>query len=204
VFNRSKLVLRAVQQRSQVAIVISNFLRFSEKGKSGNWGSISVFEERALKSLVRDSNKTEGPIIEFGALFGLTTLLIANAKNEDKEVITLENFSWNPFGMSTEDHRNWTTRCLELAISKHGVKLMDMDILDFKINYADAAPSLVFLDADHSYLAVKSDIQWAKQVGAKIISGHDFSDEWPGVKKAVQEEFGSNFEVVESLWWSVR
>jgi hypothetical protein len=129
---------------------------------------------------------------------------MTNVKDERKEIIALENFSWNPFGLSSESHRNWTLRCLEIAITKHKVKLMEMDILDFKNNYVDSAPSLIFLDADHSYEAAKSDIQCAKKVGTKIISGHDFSDEWPGVKRAVQEEFGSNFEVVESFWWSVQ
>jgi predicted O-methyltransferase YrrM len=197
-------MLNAVRNKSQVATVVSNYLRFSDEEKNGNWGSITPAEEKALRNLVVTSNVHDGPIIEFGSLFGLTTLLITNAKDDKKEVIALENFSWNPFGLSTESHRNWTSRCLELAISKHNVKLVEMDILDFKTNYAESSPSLVFLDADHSYEAAKSDIQWAKKVGTRIISGHDFSDEWPGVKQAVQEEFGSNFEVVESFWWSVQ
>lgn len=203
-FNRSKLIFRAVRHKSQVATVVSNYLRFSDEEKTGNWGSISPAEEMALRNLVVASNVHNGPIIEFGALFGLTTLLITNVKEDSKEVISLENFSWNPFGLSFENHRNWTLRCLELAITKHNVKLLEMDILEFKTNYVGSPPSLIFLDADHSYEAVKNDIQWAKKIGTRIISGHDFSDEWPGVKQAVQEEFGSNFEVVESCWWSVQ
>ena len=48
---------------------------------------------------------------------------------------------------------------------------------------------MVFIDADHTYEAVKRDIQlWSPLIApGGLISGHDYGEEWPGVKRAVDE-----------------
>lgn len=62
----------------------------------------------------------------------------------------------------------------------------------------------VFIDGDHRYEFVSNDIQlaknWIKSNG--IIAGHDyFWPSWPGVKKAVDENFPINVNFVEQIWW---
>lgn len=59
---------------------------------------------------------------------------------------------------------------------------------------------MIFIDADHSYEAVKQDIEdwFPKLKKGGIIIGHDYHD-FEGVKKAVHEYFGP-FEVTDSLW----
>ena len=58
----------------------------------------------------------------------------------------------------------------------------------------------MFIDAGHKYEDVMVDIEWAKNMGIPIISGHDYSDSLPGVVQAVDEVFGSDIEVVGSVW----
>jgi hypothetical protein len=63
-----------------------------------------------------------------------------------------------------------------------------------KINSVD----MVFIDADHSYEAVKADIEaWLPKCN-KFICGHDY--DYPDVKKAVDEKFGEP-KYIDSLWW---
>jgi hypothetical protein len=42
----------------------------------------------------------------------------------------------------------------------------------------------------HDYEETKKDILWAKQIGAKIICGHDYKEEFPGVIRIVDEMGG--------------
>lgn len=68
-------------------------------------------------------------------------------------------------------------------------------------------PRMVFLDADHSYLAVKEDIEiWLPLVeDGGVISGHDYDHNgrsWPGVHQAVHEKFGQPYFGV--YIWAVR
>jgi hypothetical protein len=62
---------------------------------------------------------------------------------------------------------------------------------------------MVFLDGDHSYEAVMTDLKaWAPRT-KKMICGHDFNDPmYPGVKQAVYEYFGADAIKVgpDSLW----
>jgi predicted O-methyltransferase YrrM len=183
--------------------LVVNYIRFVDYQAAGFWGSLTDEEEEALSSIIERYCKDQGPIIEFGTLFGTTTLLMAGRKGLNQRLITLDNFSWNPFMMPNKDHERFTRRCLRYVIDNSSVELVNDDINLFKSNWEGGAPALVFLDADHRYEAVKSDIEWSVDSGAKVICGHDFGTEWPGVERAVREIFGSNFSTSGSLWWSV-
>ena len=196
-------VKNVLKNRSNVTSLVLSYIRFIDEKAGGFWGSLTDEEEETLSSIIEEYCKDQGPIIEFGTLFGTTTLLIAGIKGPDQRLLTLDNFSWNPFMMSSKDHERFTRRCLRYVIANSYVELVNDDISEFKTNWQDGAPALVFLDADHRYEAVKSDIEWSVNSGAKVICGHDFGAEWPGVERAVREIFGSNFSTSGSLWWSV-
>jgi glycosyltransferase involved in cell wall biosynthesis len=57
-------------------------------------------------------------------------------------------------------------------------------------------PDTIFIDADHSYEGVKKDIEMALKIikPGGVICGHDFTDDWQGVKQAVKERFGDGSE----------
>lgn len=60
----------------------------------------------------------------------------------------------------------------------------------------------VFLDGDHAYEAVKEDIQmWAPKC-SHILCGHDYSEHFPDVMRAVQECFPADvINVQGTVWW---
>jgi hypothetical protein len=63
--------------------------------------------------------------------------------------------------------------------------------------FDDGGVDFVFIDADHSYEAVKADLAaWLPKVRTGgLIAGHDHSDlYYPGVVRAVRETFGGNFK----------
>jgi predicted O-methyltransferase YrrM len=60
----------------------------------------------------------------------------------------------------------------------------------------------IFIDANHDYEFILKDIKsWLPKLKkGGIIGGHDFTDNWPGVKKAVKEMFGNDFKVIGNSW----
>jgi len=67
-------------------------------------------------------------------------------------------------------------------------------------------PSLVFIDGDHSYEAVKADIKtWIQVVkNGAILAGHDYGPHAPGVKQAVDELLVPWDLTVDHVIWSIR
>ena len=59
---------------------------------------------------------------------------------------------------------------------------------------------VVFIDADHSYESCNNDIKAWKPLAKNIISGHDYSKNWPGVIQAVNENFQNPTEIHGSIW----
>lgn len=70
----------------------------------------------------------------------------------------------------------------------------------------DASLCFVFIDADHSYDAVKADIAaWLPKIrDGGWITGHDYdSEKFPGVVKAVEESF-ADFHLGDDCTWMAR
>lgn len=150
-------------------------------------GHVSIAEGRFLMSLVQECNKLDGPLIEIGTLFGYSTQIIILSKNSGKKLYTVDNFRWNPVGLSKDEHMNLTKLNLKESMDTENVQLCIQDKDEFYKNYNDKIPSLIFIDADHSYEGTKEDLVWAKEMNIKYICGHDYSEEFPGIIEAVNE-----------------
>lgn len=164
------------------------------------FGSISIEDEVGIKKAIELAEKFDGPVIEIGVLFGHTTNLIATFAEKTKKIIAVDNFKWNPFGLSQEIHKQFTERTLRYIIQNRNTELFPADSATFFESYKGPTPSMIFIDADHSYEAVKKEILSALRVGIQVISGHDFSNQHIDVQKAVKEIFGNKFEVFGTVW----
>ena len=60
---------------------------------------------------------------------------------------------------------------------------------------------MVFIDADHSYEAAKTDILWACEREVPVIVGHDYQPSLhQAVVGAVDEQFCGRFDLFGSVW----
>ena len=162
-------------------------------------GPITLLEAQFLSKLVANLN-TPGPIVEVGTLFGFSTAFMLVNKDNDRKLISVDNYGWNPFELTNEQHYRITSHFLRQGKESLNLEQHHIDKDQFYNQYQGPAPSLVFLDAIHTYEATRDDILWAKKVNAEVICGHDYNkDLHPGVVKAV-DEFGGPRQIVESLW----
>jgi predicted O-methyltransferase YrrM len=77
------------------------------------------------------------------------------------------------------------------------------------VNPLDLLPpfDMIFIDGAHDYASVYRDInKWLPFItSGGLVSGHDFSEGYPGVRQAVQDTFGHQFNVVpDTSIWTVR
>ena len=179
---------------------VYQFIQFRNRGRNAFSGSVGREDLLFLKELVERSARYSGPIVEIGTLYGFTTQHLAEYKQADRELITVDNFSWNPIGLTQEAHRDFCFRSLYYLTQRANTRIFDGTGTSFYSSYDGDTPSMVFIDANHTYEGVREDIDWAVKRGIPIISGHDYSDAFPGVKKAVNETFSDRFRVKGSVW----
>lgn len=187
------------RNRTEVRRMLHNYRFFAQGADLSLWGSVSDRNARELGRLLGLAGDS-GPIIEIGTLFGFTTQLIASQKQQNQVVITVDNYSWNPFGLSPDDHRAFTQRALQYCLSKSLVETVDDTSESFFASYDRETPALVFLDGSHDYEHVRNEIRHAKRLGARVICGDDYHEMHAGVVRAVKEEFGKDFSVEHTLW----
>lgn len=152
-----------------------------------------------LKRLVRQSRRYPGPIIEIGTLLGITATHMALAKTPEQKIITVDLYCWNPWKLPPDVHDALAGEVLRYLVETGHVQRVRMDKDEFYRSYQGPPPAMVFLDAMHDYENTKKDVEWAQRVGAKIISGHDYSHLHPGVIKIV-DELGGPRELEASVW----
>jgi len=166
---------------------------YGRDGVQDAMGGLAEEEKCALVNWSRESKC----IAEIGTLFGFTAKRLA-ATGQAK-VVAVDNFSWNPFGMPAALHEQFTRQVLENELREGRVELVKADAKDFLSKIEDV--DFVFLDGDHRYEVVKSEIELVKgRPGVKWVSGHDYGNQLFGVTAAVDEALGKPDAVVGMCW----
>lgn len=78
------------------------------------------------------------------------------------------------------------------------VKAFDYEVVD---TIKDNSAFLVYIDATHTYSAVKKYIERWYCKTDNWFGGHDFSHIWPGVLRAVQEDLGEPTKIFQDSSW---
>lgn len=78
--------------------------------------------------------------------------------------------------------------------------------IDASKRFEDGSIDFIMIDGSHDYDSVKADIEhWLPKLKSNgLMAGDDHSDSWPGVKKAVREIFGTNYNTHGDLWYIVK
>ena len=148
-------------------------------------GTIDTTEYEGLVKLANEASSIypQMKILEIGALFGFSTQAILEGSQNSK-VILVDNFTWNPIGLSPIRHESMLKSNLNYFIRQNKVEIhkgLSSDLQLFEL--ANNNVSMVFIDGDHEYEGVKHDFTIFENIqDTKYIVFHDIvSDACNGV-----------------------
>ena len=136
-------------------------------------------------------------IVEVGSQEGRTPwYILTNTSRESVEVtlvdpyILYDNYGYvEPFSMSVVEKQ--AKAYLDEFVKSGRCHFHKEYSVDAAKLFDDHSLDLVFIDANHTYEHVTEDLAaWYPKIrDGGILSGHDWSDDFPGVEKAVREYF---------------
>jgi predicted O-methyltransferase YrrM len=137
--------------------------------------------------------RDDGKIVELGAWKGRSSaFLVVEAYNKSPniKIHIVDTWGGNPYDgskdQSTDAYSIFTSNMSQLNGHYKAHRMTTNEAVKI---FEDGSLDAVFIDADHSYEAVKLDIMnWMPKVRKDgILAGHDYVHSWPGVIKAVDE-----------------
>jgi predicted O-methyltransferase YrrM len=175
------------------------------------------FAEEAFYDFVVQGAPAEGLFVEIGCWLGKSTCYLGHAiqgsgkkirlvavdtwkgsANEPGLLAAVEQAGGSVFGLFWRNMREAGLEWLVEAVVRPSVEAAGL--------VADGSCDFVFIDADHTYEAVRADIAaWRSKVKAGgILAGHDWCV-YEDVRKAVTEGFGApgrGFQTMGNVWYT--
>ncbi len=175
------------------------------KGKTSKSGLVEFIK------MSREHSQIElQTIVELGAYVGDSTEIFSKFF---KKVISID--TWTDW-IDEKTGKNYFKYPMVEIEKQYDERIQSLDnVVKIKADshetsdrYEDQSLDMVYIDADHSYEAVKKDIlMWYLKVKiGGIISGHDFDDKkFSGCTKAIKELLGEpEFRSSETSWGFVK
>jgi len=149
-----------------------------------------------------ETAKTMDNIAEIGSWKGKSThALLSGCKGK---VTAVDHFKGSPGEVGHKEAKSDAVYKAFLKNVGHFKNLIvnREDSIKASKKYLDRYFDMVFIDGSHQYKDVRKDIKAWLPKAKKLICGHDYSDVWPDVKKAVNDELGEeNIKAVDSIWY---
>jgi predicted O-methyltransferase YrrM len=162
------------------------------------------FTDPSVYSLMVNNCRPTGTLVELGAWKGRSSAFLvveAKNKNEDIEVHIVD--TWKGSQEHSEEMKDGLyEKFISNMAPLNGLYTAHrMNTNEASKLFDDSSLDGVFIDADHSYEAVKQDISnWMPKVrSGGILAGHDYTSTFSGVVRAVNESIQS-FTIHGQCW----
>ena len=137
-------------------------------------------------------------IVEIGSWHGRSThALLSGCRGH---VVSVDNWDaelMKPYGDAGAARKSFFDNTKEFT----NLAVLEMGSLHAVEAFEDASVDMVFIDADHRHEAVKADILSWLPKARKLLCGHDYGANWPGVDRAVNEIFGDKAKSIGAIWY---
>jgi cephalosporin hydroxylase len=186
----------------------------------GGWEAIPGYFnfQDIYRDAVREAPKG-ATLVEVGVFLGRSLAFLAreaiDQKRDDLKIVGIDPWEWNdthpdaPVQAALDEFGGKSRAAFEGMMMRHApIERKRVSVhqatSDALVTTAGVpSPWFVFIDADHSYAAVKQDIAtWRPRIAkGGILAGHDYDQQFPGVIQAVTEAFGPDCHAPPSSWW---
>lgn len=163
------------------------------------------FSDRSALMAVIEKAPRRAVMVEVGSLAGFATRLFSM---HFKSVISVDPY--NPGYDDANDRNSWSDR-LMLARDLFALRFFDdprvqqLQLSSSRASrrFSNGSIDFVYIDACHTYKMAARDIRsWLPKVRpGGVIAGDDYHWQDGGVRQAVHELFGHNFEVIHDAWF---
>jgi hypothetical protein len=155
--------------------------------------SVENYEDQSFKLLEIGSYKGESTSI-FAASRIFEKIFCMDPFDGEEEALSMLDDEWKDVKRNFYTNtRHWDNINLIQDYSYNQVN-----------NFPDGFFDVIYIDADHSYEAVKNEIEKYTPKCKYIIGGHDYYHSSPGVIKAVDEAFGNpTITFTDSSWFKI-
>lgn len=178
--------------------------KFFENGKYIHYRGQKFFHPREELEILTQQAEKKDLAIEIGSLCGFgTAVLLRNFQ----KVICVDPYE---SGYDDKDGNSMKKR-LGIADELWNIRFFDNPSVELRRErsleaakaFSKSSIDFCFIDAGHSYDAVKSDIEaWISKIRpGGIISGDDYDWRNDGVKNAVTEIFGNDVHLIQNRIW---
>jgi hypothetical protein len=159
-----------------------------------------------------DATPEGGTFVELGCYKGKSTSFIGveiHKRKRDIEFIAVDSFQgatnstdeneFKAYQDISDFEETYRYNVYQLGNKITTIKALSHEAADM---FDDESVSVCFIDAGHSYDAVKKDIEaWLPKMKPNgIMAGHDYKA-WEGVNQAVTEVFGTPHKVENDCWF---
>lgn len=153
-----------------------------------------------------ETAKSKNRIVEIGSWKGRSTHALCSGNTGEVFAVDTWLGSMDPLDQTNSQAKSndiYSEFCQNTRQFTN-LRVIRKSSLDASMDFDDRSIDMVFIDAGHTYEEVQADISaWLPKVKVGgIICGHDYSDVWKGVKKAVNEKF-QNCCTNDTIWWYV-
>lgn len=170
------------------------------------WFDYESIYDRNIPLLVQRLDR-KPVVVEIGAWLGKSSFYLTENHHQHADIYIVDTWQGTPESLDGS-HKLATERDIFVDFMRnmraHHGKFTPLRAhsVDAARYFDDNSIDLIFIDADHSYEGAKADIEaWLPKLSAQgIIAGHDYTSSWPGVKRAVKEQFDQAVKKQGQSW----
>lgn len=163
-------------------------------------------DNRSLSQLVDDTGLDGITMVEVGSYAGESAEIFAST-GKVKRIFCIDPWKggYDEKDVASSSDFTEVEAAFDKVMERHPTVIHKFrgTLQDFALAFPELRPDLIYIDSEHTYEGTRRDISTALKMEPKVMAGHDYTNGWPGVVRAVDETVGRPNRVYADESWIV-